>query len=66
MYIDFRNSNERTATNILSNRLSMLEALGIINKGKMEGKELLPVILEIAQWSHNNLNGYLKDGAKLF
>jgi DNA-binding HxlR family transcriptional regulator len=57
----------------------MLEELGIINKGKLEGnkktniysltqkgKELLPIILEIAQWSHNNLNDHLKDGAKPF
>lgn len=78
-YSEFRNSNEKIATNILSNRLSMLEELGIINKGKLEGnkktniysltqkgKELLPIILEIAQWSHNNLNDHLKDGAKPF
>lgn len=78
-YSEFSNSNEKIATNILSNRLSMLEELGIINKGKLEGnkktniysltqkgKELLPIILEIAQWSHNNLNDHLKDGAKPF
>jgi len=78
-YSEFSNSNEKIATNILSNRLSMLEELGIINKGKLEGnkktniysltqkgKELLPIILEIAQWSDNNLNDHLKDGAKPF
>lgn len=78
-YSEFSNSNEKIATNILSNRLSMLEELGIIDKGKKEGnkktniysltqrgKELLPIILEIAQWSDNNLNDHLKDGAKPF
>jgi len=78
-YSDFSNSSENIATNILSSRLSMLEELGIINKGKKEGnkktyiysltqkgKELLPIILEIAQWSDNNLNEHLKDGAKPF
>jgi len=78
-YSDFSNSSEKIATNILSSRLSMLEELGIINKGKKEGnkktniysltqkgKELLPIILEIAQWSDNNLNEHLKDGAKPF
>lgn len=78
-YSDFSNSSEGIATNILSNRLSMLEELGIINKGKLEGnkktniysltqrgKELLPIILEIAQWSDTNLNDHLKDSAKPF
>jgi len=78
-YSDFSKSSEKIATNILSNRLSMLEELGIIDKGKKEGnkktniysltqkgKELLPIILEIAQWSDNNLNNHLKDGAKPF
>ena len=57
----------------------MLEELEIINKGKLEGnkktniysltqkgKELLPIIMEIAQWSDNNLNDHLQDGAKPF
>ncbi|MFI0430537.1 winged helix-turn-helix transcriptional regulator [Mariniflexile sp. HMF6888] len=78
-YSDFSNSSEKIATNILSNRLSMLEELGIIDKGKKEGnkktniysltqkgQELLPIILEIAEWSDNNLNDHLKDGAKPF
>lgn len=78
-FSDFSNSNEKIATNILSNRLSMLEELGIIDKGKkagnkktniysltQKGKELLPIILEIAQWSDHNLNDHLKDGAKPF
>ena len=78
-YSDFSKSSEGIATNILSSRLLMLEQLGIINKGKLEGnkktniysltqkgQELLPIILEIAQWSDNNLNEHLKDGAKPF
>ena len=78
-YSDFSKSSEGIATNILSSRLLMLEQLGIINKGKIEGnkktniysltqkgQELLPIILEIAQWSDNNLNEHLKDGAKPF
>lgn len=78
-YSDFSNSSEGIATNILSNRLSMLEELGIIKKGKLKGnkktniysltqkgKELLPIILEIALWSDSNLNDHLKDSAKSF
>ncbi len=78
-YSEFSNSSEKIATNILSSRLSMLEELGIINKGKLEGnkktniytltkkgRELLPIILEIAQWSDANINEHLKDGAKPF
>lgn len=78
-YSDFSKSSERIATNILSNRLSMLENLGIIDKQKMEGNkkvniysltkrgiELLPVLMEIVEWSDNNLNDHLKDGAKPF
>ena len=78
-YGDFSKSSEGIATNILSSRLLMLEQLGIINKGKLEGnkktniysltkkgQELLPIILEIAQWSDNNLNEHLKDAAKPF
>ncbi len=78
-YSDFSKSSEGIATNILSSRLLMLEQLGLINKGKLEGnkktniysltkkgQELLPIILEIAQWSDKNLNEHLKDGAKPF
>ncbi|WBX75760.1 helix-turn-helix domain-containing protein [Tenacibaculum ovolyticum] len=78
-YTEFVNSSEKISTDILSNRLLKLVALELISKGKMEGnkktniykltqkgKELLPIILEIAQWSDNNLNDHLKDGAKPF
>ena len=78
-YTEFVNSSEKISTDILSNRLSKLVELELISKGKMEGnkktniyrltqkgKELLPIILEIAQWSDRNLNDHLKDGAKPF
>lgn len=78
-YGDFCNSDEGIATNILSSRLSKLEESGIIRKGKLEGNkktniysltqkgmELLPILLEIAQWSDSNLNDHLKDSAKSF
>ncbi len=78
-YSDFSCSSEKIATNILSNRLSMLEKSGIITKGKREGnrkvniyslsvkgKQLLPIILEIAQWSDANLDDHLKGGARSF
>jgi len=78
-YTDFNNSSEKISTDILSNRLSKLTELGLINKGKIEGNkktniykltqrgiELLPILLEIAQWSDKNLNDHLKDSAKPF
>lgn len=78
-YSDFSRSNEHIATNILSSRLSMLEESGIIKKGKLKGNkkvniysltkkgiELLPILLEIAQWSDTNLNDHLKNNAKSF
>ncbi|MEO1437820.1 MAG: helix-turn-helix domain-containing protein [Bacteroidota bacterium] len=66
---DFKNSKERMATNILSDRLKKLEANGIIrsvvypkNKSQKiyslteKGKALIPVLLEMMVWSfeHNN------------
>ena len=78
-YTEFANSSEKISTDILSNRLVKLVDLGLILKGKMagnkktniytltqKGKELLPIILEIAEWSDNNLNDHLKDSAKPF
>ncbi len=76
-YGDFNNSPEKISTNILSNRLSMLEELGIINKAKLvgnrktniysltpKGRELLPIILEIAQWAYSNLDVHMTKSAK--
>ncbi len=60
----FASSDEGIATNILTNRLAMLEEYGIITKSKLpdnkkvniytptqRGIDLLPVIAELALWS---------------
>lgn len=65
---DFSESGEQIATNILSSRLKMLEERKIITKHKSpsnkrvniyrlteKGIELLPVIIELVQWSKNNV-----------
>ncbi|MEZ5757963.1 MAG: helix-turn-helix domain-containing protein [Emcibacteraceae bacterium] len=63
-YQEFVASAEGIATNILSNRLAMLESNGFINKQRdtedrkryiysptKKGLDLLPVIISIMQWS---------------
>lgn len=63
-YGDFLKSDERIATNILADRLSRLEQVGIIRKVKNtkdkrkdayqlieKGVDLLPMLLEIIVWS---------------
>jgi len=65
---DFSSSAESIASNILSARLKMLEEVGIIRKGKLEGNQksniytltekglgLLAVIAEITLWSDENV-----------
>lgn len=65
---DFSESGEKIATNILSSRLKMLEERKIVTKHKSplnrrvniyrlteKGIELLPVIIELVQWSKNNV-----------
>lgn len=65
---DFSESGEQIATNILSSRLKMLEERKIVTKHKSpsnkrvniyrlteKGIELLPVIIELVQWSKNNV-----------
>lgn len=60
---EFSSSDEGIATNILSNRLAMLEEHGIITKNKMpdnrrvniyaptnRGLDLIPIVLELALW----------------
>lgn len=60
---EFSSSDEGIATNILSNRLAMLEEHGIITKSKMadnrrvniyaptnRGLDLIPIVLELALW----------------
>ncbi|HPF47543.1 MAG TPA: helix-turn-helix domain-containing protein [Emcibacteraceae bacterium] len=68
-YHEFAASAEGIATNILSNRLAMLESNGFINKQRdtedrkryiysptEKGLDLLPVIISMMQWSdkYNN------------
>lgn len=65
---DFSESGEKIATNILSSRLKTLEERKIVSKHKSaenkrvniyrlteKGIALLPVILELVQWSRNNV-----------
>ena len=62
-YKDFLNADEGIATNVLSDRLKMLENYGIIKSSKYEanktmkyysltekGAELIPVIIELWSW----------------
>ena len=63
-YGEFLESHEKISTNILAERLQRLEAHGVISKQKdpdhkskfiyaltEKGKALLPIMLEITQWS---------------
>lgn len=63
-YGEFLTSDEKIATNILADRLSLLECAGIIRKKKDpekksrilysltdKGIDLVPIILEIVSWS---------------
>jgi DNA-binding HxlR family transcriptional regulator len=69
---DFSESGEGIATNILSSRLKMLEEKKVITKHKSKvnkrvniyrltekGIALLPVIIELVQWSRNNVLEFL-------
>jgi DNA-binding HxlR family transcriptional regulator len=69
-YGDFTKSAEKIATNILANRLELLEENGIIiklpypdNKVKglyklsQKGIELIPALIEIALWGEKHLSG---------
>ncbi|GAA4154899.1 hypothetical protein GCM10022217_12480 [Chryseobacterium ginsenosidimutans] len=71
---DFLSSDERIATNILTNRLKMLEAEGFIVKYPVPGKarvgyclteegiSLIPVVIEMSMWgAARNINGYRKE-----
>ncbi|KGO93787.1 winged helix-turn-helix transcriptional regulator [Flavobacterium subsaxonicum] len=68
-YGDFTKSEEKIATNILANRLQILEDKGIISKlpypdNKVKGLyklspkgiELIPALIEIALWGDKNLS----------
>ena len=69
-YKEFLISEERIATNILSDRLKRLESLGIIVSKVYEkqrtqkvysltekGKDLIPILLEMILWSVKHKNG---------
>ena len=68
---DFSESDEAIATNILSNRLKMLEKFKILSKDKLannkkvniyhlteKGIALTPVIIELAIWSDSNMREF--------
>jgi DNA-binding HxlR family transcriptional regulator len=68
-YNEFLKSEEKIATNVLADRLSMLEATGILvkeehpeSKAKIfyrlssQGIDLLPVLVEIILWSDKHLS----------
>ena len=79
-YGEFLNSEEKIATNILSDRLSLLEMAGIVSKQKhpdhglkilysltRKGIDLIPVLVEIIAWSekYHEVHPYAKEFAKL-
>lgn len=66
-YGDFLNSEEKIATNILADRLSLLESADIVSKHKHpdskakvlyklteKGIDLIPVLVEIIEWSEKH------------
>ncbi|MEL6654611.1 MAG: helix-turn-helix domain-containing protein [Bacteroidota bacterium] len=75
-YGDFLSSDENISTNILANRLKMLQELDLIEKSPdpshgsksiysltAKGKDLLPVLLEITAWSAKYDHGLNVDQA---
>jgi DNA-binding HxlR family transcriptional regulator len=79
-YGEFLDSEEKIATNILSDRLSLLEMAGIISRQKhpghglkilytltQKGIDLIPVLIEIIVWSekYHEVHPYAKEFAKL-
>jgi DNA-binding HxlR family transcriptional regulator len=69
-YREFLASGERTATNVLADRLARLEAAGLVEKtaddprsGKQayhsadKGKDLIPLLLERMLWSAGMTRG---------
>jgi DNA-binding HxlR family transcriptional regulator len=78
-YGDFLDSEEKMATNILADRLALLECGGLISKHKhpeskakvlykltLKGIELVPALVEIIAWSekHYDVHPYAKEFAK--
>jgi DNA-binding HxlR family transcriptional regulator len=79
-YGEFLESDEKIATNILSDRLSLLEMAGIVSKQKhpdhglkilytltQKGIDLIPVLVEIIVWSekYHQVHPYAQEFARL-
>ena len=79
-YGDFLEAGEGIATNILADRLAILECFGIISKHKhpeskakvlykltSKGIELIPVLVEIISWSekHNDVHPQAAEFVKM-
>ena len=79
-YGDFLEGGERIATNVLADRLSILESAGIVSKQKHpeskakilykltpKGIDLIPVLVEIIVWSekHHDAHPHAEEFAKL-
>jgi DNA-binding HxlR family transcriptional regulator len=78
-YGDFLEAEEKIATNILADRLALLECGGLISKHKhpdskakvlykltSKGIDLVPALVEIIAWSekHHDVHPYAKEFAK--
>jgi DNA-binding HxlR family transcriptional regulator len=79
-YGDFLESEEKIATNILADRLALLECSGIISKHRhpdskakvlykitAKGIDLIPLLIEIILWSekHHVVHPYAKEFARM-
>jgi DNA-binding HxlR family transcriptional regulator len=58
----FLASPENIPTNVLSNRLKMLESTGLLTE---KGKKLAPVIRAIADWGESNIRNSREQGRAL-
>ena len=78
-YGDFLDAEEKIATNVLADRLALLECGGLISKHKhpdskakvlykltLKGIDLIPALLEIIIWSekHYDVHPYAKEFAR--
>lgn len=74
-YKDFLGSQERIATNILANRLSRLQELGILTSARDpedgrsqiyrltgKGLDLVPVLMELSRWGARHEGGIAPEG----
>ena len=78
-FSEFAQSNEKIASNILSDRLNRLENMDIVSKGKLPGNkktnlytltekgiDFLPLIVEYILWSNKHLHQHISVEAKQF